>query len=368
VSTHGQNKKCVAIINRLLFAWLAAIASLAGLYGQAPLERAANQPVSDLGQKAIRRLLLGKGFVVHTFGFQPLVRPLAITPDNWLGGPGNWSTWTLWSTGAMPTSSNDALINNSTPAAVVQLNVSGTVNNLTIGSTSVLNFNNNNSLTIDGTTITNSNKTGTGGIILNSAGNLTDWIIGSSAVTLTGGGTVTLSNNLENRIYGAVAADVLTNANNTIQGSGQLGVGQMGLINQSAGIIDANQSTALTIHTSNGTTNAGTLEATAGGNLILQGDTYTNTGGTILASGTGSVVSLQSPTINGGTLNTAGGGLIQASGNPTLNGVTNSGTYQLPNNNNTTLLGTITNTGGIQGHGHSRQRRYSQTDLLRRGH
>ena len=38
----------------------------------------------------------------------------------------------------------------------------------------------------------------------------------------------------------------------------------MGLVNQS-GIIDANQATALTIQTSNGTTNTGTLEATAGG-------------------------------------------------------------------------------------------------------
>ena len=90
---------------------------------------------------------------------------------------------------------------------------------LTIGSTDVLNFNNANSLTIDGTTITNSNSTGTGGITLGATNSNTNLIIGSSAVTLTGGGTVTLGNNGVNRIFGAVGTDVLTNANNIVQGS-----------------------------------------------------------------------------------------------------------------------------------------------------
>ena len=353
---------CVAALAPLVCAQSAQPGPAPGAY------LTAAQPVSGLGQKAIRRLVFSGAMLirpfstynraahwlaakpaarttgVHAFGFQPLAQPLTITNDLWQGGPGNWSPGNS-STG-LPTSSNNALINNSTPAAVVQLNVSDIINNLTIGSNSVLNFVNNNSLTIGGTTITNSNSTGTGGITLSSGGNVTDLIIGSSAVTLTGGGTVTLGNNGENRIYGTVDADVLTNANNTIQGSGQIGADQLALVNQ--GTIDANQATALTVWTSNGTTNTGTLEATAGGNLILKNDTFTNTGGTILASGTNSVVTLLNPTINGGTLNTASGGLIQASGNPTLNGVTNNGTYQLPNNNDTTLVGTITNTGAIQ--------------------
>ena len=234
----------------------------------------------------------------------------------------------------------------------MQLNVTATIDNLTIGSTDVLNFNNANSLTIDGTTITNSNSTGTGGITLGATNSNTNLIIGSSAVTLTGGGTVTLGNNGANRISGAVGTDVLTNANNIVQGSGNIGVGQMGLVNQTAGVIDANQATPLYIQTSNGTTNTGTLEATAGGNLILDGDTYTNTNGKILASGTGSVVTLLNPTINGGTLNAGAGASIQASGDPTLNGVTitttGTGAYQVPNATNTTIEGTITNNGAIQ--------------------
>jgi hypothetical protein len=151
---------------------------------------------------------------------------------------------------------------------------------------------------------------------MSSVGNFTGLIIGSAEVSLTGGGIVTLSNNSQNIIEGTVAANVLTNVNNTIQGSGNIGNNQMGLVNQSAGIIDADQPNALTIQTSNGTTNAGTLEATNGANLILKGDTYTNTGGTILASGAGSIVTLFNPTIVGGTLNTARRRLDSSVGEP----------------------------------------------------
>ncbi|MGA3077543.1 MAG: hypothetical protein ABSG56_28160, partial [Bryobacteraceae bacterium] len=340
------DNKGIRYVSRLLFACLIACTGLAGLFAQAPLERAAKQPV-DFGQKAIRRMISGRSLVVHAFGFQPFARPLVFTDDDWNGAAGNWNA-TTWSLGSMPGSSNNAVITNS--GGLVQLNVSDTIGNLTIGSANLLNFENNTALTITGTTITNSNSTGSGGITFSSGGNNTDLIIGASAVTLTGGGTITMSNNTNNRIYGSVAADVLTNANNTIQGSGQIGANQMGLVNQSGGTIDADQPQNLTIWTSNGTTNAGKLEATAGGNLILKNDTFTNAGGTILASGTNSVVTLLNSTIVGGTLNTASGGLIQASGNPVLNGVTiaSTGIYQLPNNNDTTIIGTITNNGTIQ--------------------
>ena len=47
-------------------------------------------------------------------------------------------------------------------------------------------------------------------------------IIISPTLTLNGGGTVTLSDNGGNRIYGA-SGDVLNNVNNTIEGAGQFG-------------------------------------------------------------------------------------------------------------------------------------------------
>ncbi len=295
----------------------------------------------------VARMAVPRLSATRSLGFRPFVRPLAITNDTWQGnGPGNWSAAASWSLGTSPGAGNNAIINNSSPASVVQYDVSSdTINNLTIGSTSALNINNGNILTIDGTTITNSDKTGTGGLTLGSTTTYAELVIGGN-VTLTGGGTVTLSNSPYNLVYGAAGTDVLTNANNLIQGAGQLGFGQMGLVNQ--GTIDANQSTPLLIQTSSGVTNTGTLEATAGANLILSGDTYTNAGGTILASGSGSIVTLEGNTINGGTLSTAGGGLIQASGNPTLNSVTNNGAYQIPNAMSTTIGGTFTNNGSVQ--------------------
>jgi fibronectin-binding autotransporter adhesin len=338
VTMNSRQNKSISIsyVRKFLFACLIA-AGLAGVYAQTPRERAAAKPV-DLGQKAIQRMISGQSFAVHTFGVLPFARPLTTTNDSWNGTAGNWNA-TTWSLGVMPGSGNNALITNT--GGQVQLNVTDTIVNLTIGGGNLLNFQNNTQLTVTGSTITNSNSTGSGGITMSAGGNNTNLIIGAN-VTLTGGGTVTMGNSVNNRIYGVAGSDVLTNANNLIQGSGNIGVGQMGLNNQ--GTIDANQTTALTIQTSNGTTNSGTLEATAGANLILNGDTYTNTTGTILSSGTNSVVTLENNTVNGGTLNTASGGVIAAAGTPTLNGVTNKGTYQVPNSQNTTIEGTITNT------------------------
>jgi hypothetical protein len=139
VTMHYRENKYISFMSRLLIAWLLA-AGFVGLYAQTPLDQTAKLPLNDLGEKALRRLILGKGFVVNAFGVQPFARPSTITNDDWLGGAGNWNS-TNWSTGALaPTSSNNAVINNSTPAAGVQLNVSGTINNLTIGSTSVSEF------------------------------------------------------------------------------------------------------------------------------------------------------------------------------------------------------------------------------------
>jgi fibronectin-binding autotransporter adhesin len=121
------------------------------------------------------------------------------------------------------------------------------------------------------------------------------------------------------------------------------------------GLIDANDaSNPLMVQTANGTVNTGTLEATAGGSLVLDGSAFKNTGGTIQANGTGSLVLLENgAVITGGTLSTTSGGLIEtASGQTaTLNGVTNSGAYVTADNSTTFLLGKITNGGAIQANG-----------------
>jgi hypothetical protein len=233
-----------------------------------------------------------------------------------------------------------------TGGAVIQVDNSGTLD----GSASPLN-NTGTVLVIDGTTLNllgTINNTGT--IILNSTNDGTNLILGSAKVLLEGGGTVVLSNNGNNFIYGASAGDVLDNVNNTISGAGQLGAGQMKLTN--AGTIDANQGAALVINTgANVVTNSGTIEDTGTGGLVILGTNIS--GGAVEALGGGSHVDLNNGTISGGaTLTTTGGAVIQVLNTGTLNGtgskaLNNTGTVLVNDATTLNLLGTIDNTGTI---------------------
>ncbi len=244
----------------------------------------------------------------------------------------------MWTNG-VPNGNFNAFIDGGNPvASTVSLDTTAGLNNLSISAGDTLGINNNQSLTINGTSIANA-----GQLQLNSAGNTTALVIGSANVTLTGTGTLSLGNSSANYIFGAAATNTFTNQS-TIQGAGVIGNGSLVLVN--SGIINANLATVLTINPSGGTTNTGTLEATAGALLNLSG-TVTNAGGTLLASGTGSILSVNNATVTGGTLNTSGGGAIQSL-NSTIGGITNTGTFQLPNNSTTTLAGNIKNTGSIQ--------------------
>jgi hypothetical protein len=141
----------------------------------------------------------------------------------------------------------------------------------------------------------------TGAIGLNSTGDETDLEVLVKGVTLQGGGQVILSDNGENVIFGGTADATLTNVDNTISGAGQIGQGQMTLVNQ--GTINANGSNALVIDTgSNAVTNSGTLEATAAGGLTV--DSAVNNSGNLLAEGgnltlKGDVTGSGSATISG---------------------------------------------------------------------
>jgi hypothetical protein len=111
----------------------------------------------------------------------------------------------------------------------------------------------------------------TGTIGLNSAGDPTELEILAPGATLQGGGHVTLSDNSGNTVYGANADATLTNVDNTISGSGQVGAGQMTLINEATIIADGTN--ALVIDTgTNVVSNSGTLEATGSGGLIIHSD------------------------------------------------------------------------------------------------
>ena len=181
-----------------------------------------------------------------------------------------------------------------------------------------------------------------GTVTLNSTGNSTQLIMQSGNVILSGG-TVTLSNNVNNLIFGNAADDTLTNQE-TIQGAGNIGSNRLTLVN--SGTIDANQSAGLTIQANGGTTNTGTIKATAGA-LTLTGMTVNNTGGTILSNA--QTLHVTNTTINGGTVNLVGAALLQLSSS-TIQGATinNSATgiIEAVSFTTNTLGGTISNPAG----------------------
>ena len=232
-----------------------------------------------------------------------------------------------------------------------------TLNGVTIGTGSVFQLNANHVELWQGT-ITNN---GSFQVIAN--GSNTDLDV-TGAVTLTGTGTLTLSNDANNHImgYGQPSPGASLTNQITIQGAGQLGwtdgIGSGNTFTNQA-TINANQSTPLilTSNTDQTFNNTGTLEATNGATLELAGGTITNTGGTIHAD-SGSTVVLQSgpsngTTITGGTLSTSGTGTIQDNccfNTSTLNGVTISAgsTFKLNANHVELWQGTITNNGSFQ--------------------
>ena len=239
------------------------------------------------------------------------------------------------------------LVASETGAAVYDVNqatLDGSTHTLTNSGT--VNLDDDTTLTLLGTI----NNTGT--IALNADNYNTDLVVGGATVTLTGGGTVLLDNNNLNRIYGAVATDILVNVNNTIEGAGQLGTSQLTLVNDAAGVINANDSDGLAL-TGGGTAvvNSGLIESTSTGGLYIETAVNSSTGGTILANG--GDVYLNGGTIQGGLLATgaSGGGYFIQGGSSVLDGtaqaVTNASVVTLTDGTTLTLLGTIVNTGSI---------------------
>ena len=169
----------------------------------------------------------------------------------------------------------------------------------------------------------------TGTISLDSDGHRTELEILAPGVTLQGGGHLTLSSNSGNLISGSTADATLTNFDNTISGAGQLGGGQMQLVNATAGVINANaagQLLVVDIGTHN-VINQGTIEATAGGDMAIESD-ISNAG--ILAVGIGSSMLINGSLANSGMVESSG--IFHVTGTVTGSGtisVNSSGTVEL---------------------------------------
>jgi hypothetical protein len=147
------------------------------------------------------------------------------------------------------------------------------------------------------------NNTGT--IALTSTGDQTDLQLIEHGITLQGGGEVVLSDSAENVITGTSLDVTLTNVDNTISGSGQLGMGQLTLVNE--GTIDATGANPLTIDTgANVVTNTGTIEATGTGGLTVLSAIANS--GTLWANG--AAITVQGEVSGNGTAMINGGGTL----------------------------------------------------------
>jgi hypothetical protein len=264
---------------------------------------------------------------------------------SWNGGTGSWEASGNWSSG-VPGATSNTCINVANSTVNTTATSGDTTLNLDINlSTDILNIQNTLTIQSAGNILNN-------GVINLSAGLNNAELVISGSTTLSGTGTVTMSNNTSNYIWGGptLTNQTLTN-HETIQGAGVIGNGTLTLVN--SGTIDANQSTQL-VFDPNGTTNSGTLEATAGSVLFITGSSVANGGGLIQANG--ATVELDNVSITGGTLTTSSGGVIESldgvggTSTPTLTGltITSGSTVDIPNSDILTLgAGTITNKGTI---------------------
>ncbi|MGI8840840.1 MAG: beta strand repeat-containing protein, partial [Caulobacteraceae bacterium] len=177
-------------------------------------------------------------------------------------------------------------------------------------------------------------------------GRLDNLIVDPAGVTLTGAGVVTLAGDGMANIDAAAAGATLTNVNNTISGTGGIGASGLVLINEAAGVIDANQAKDLDVV--GVITNTGLMEATVGA-LVLAG-TISNAGGTIEANG-GRVL-LRGVDIEGGSIHSLGASPVATYGsgsmfNGTAHIVRLSGALTVTGATNLTLDGAIDNGGRI---------------------
>jgi hypothetical protein len=301
-----------------------------------------NMLSSKLTTKSVGSRLL---IAVMALALAGLVRvpALAQTTSTWSGGSGNWSPcpnqggnalWDTCSNNVAPNGNFNAVIQGgpvfATGASVVNLSIaSGDVLNLTPGY-----------VDITGPSLINQ-----GTINIGSGNGLA--FAQSGTATIAGAGTINLL--ASGQLTGSGSAVV--NTNNTIHGQGYIGM--LTFTNQS--LIDANVSGAqLELAGGVKITNTGTIQASNGGTLLLQGSSLgvpiNNSGGTIQAL-SGSTVMVDAFAISGGTLASTGSGLFSTfagSGSPSLSNLTNNANYQIVSGGSSTISGTIKNLGTIQ--------------------
>jgi hypothetical protein len=253
------------------------------------------------------------------------------TPVHWLNPVnGDFASSANWSAGGVPGGTDEAILDAAGGSSyAVAVSTSQSVAVIETAADARLNI---------GAAFTDTNGTGSGanaGAIVDGAAALTlggrfanpgtvtlagsssgvaSLVVAGSGLALSGGGKLVLGgDHIHDTITGGTTAATLTNADNTIEGGGQLGAGRLTLVNQISGVINAN-ATMLTINTGARTVaNSGTIEAMGSGKLVLTAEVIDDSeGGRIIAAG--GQVQLQGTRLIGGALTSTGAGVIWAFG------------------------------------------------------
>nr|WP_244499648.1 cadherin-like domain-containing protein [Tardiphaga robiniae] len=204
----------------------------------------------------------------------------------WTGAANDndWNTPGNWSLGIVPTADEIVYINTGT----VTFNLNGLLEiaGLHIGALAELDLTGTGTLNVTGTLVNDGDiqlTPGTtlevNGIVQNTGTLLVDdhaagaTLLIHGTVTLDGEGTVTLDGSAD-RITGDSLHSKLVNADNTINGYGQLGAGKLSIVNECDGkIIASDCSHALIIDTGKGSLiNFGIIASMATGGLEIKGD------------------------------------------------------------------------------------------------
>ena len=298
--------------------------------------------------RVLRLILLVLATFATAFGLLgPQTSSAQIFNSTWNGGTGDWIDPGNWSTVKFPKNQGTEYYNVAITGGGDVVNMAGihAIDSLDLGLGSLLDINNNSTLTIvkDSSRASSGFFTNAGDIQLN-ATSLGATLRFDGSVTLTGGGSILLGNDSGNQFTGVNNGELI-NEDNTIRGSGTIGTSNtLSFVNR--GIVEANQSVPLSIVLGAGVSNENIFRSVSGGNLILGGDVLENATGTIEAK-TGSIVTFSGTTVNGGLLRTEGTGELIAKGltefDSSSDQVTIDGKVSINNNNSLYLIGNIIN-------------------------
>ncbi|MDX2197897.1 MAG: hypothetical protein SF069_02880 [Phycisphaerae bacterium] len=267
----------------------------------------------------------------------------------WGGSSGNWNVGANWLGGSQPSAGANILVDGGNPnASVLSVNITVLVGDMQIDSNDRVRIINGNRLQGLGTFINN------GVIRIDSSGGSTYLQPTTGLLTLTGGGTIELSDSANNWIYKVTSGGAVVNVNNTIVGAGRFGWSgsPTNITNQAGGTVIARGANPLLCETGAGATiiNQGVFQADAG-TLSIQGN-FDNTDGLIEALNA-SQVNLNVANITAGTFNATGTGAITVIGGTTTFDadpvpVVNNATIRISNSALLHCRGSLVNNGVIR--------------------